>query len=256
MPAINITAIPAFQDNYIWLLHTGGNQCAIVDPGDAAPVRTLLEKTGLQLNTILITHHHPDHIGGMASLAEEWQPRLIGPADDRIQGLDEIVGQGDVARLPDLGLEFQVIEVPGHTSSHIAYFGHGSLFCGDTLFSVGCGHLFEGTAAQMQESLDKLAQLPGETKVYCAHEYTLANCRFALEVEPDNEALLDKFRQVEAARKAGAITLPGLLSEELAVNPFMRSREHAVIEAARRRDPNATVGAGTLQAIRAWKDSW
>ncbi|HKX54823.1 MAG TPA: hydroxyacylglutathione hydrolase [Xanthomonadales bacterium] len=256
MPAIDIMAIPAFQDNYIWLLHTGGKQCAIVDPGDAAPVRAVLEQAGWHLTSILITHHHADHIGGMASLAEEWKPRLIGPADSRIQDLDEIVGQGDIARLPELGLEFQVIEVPGHTRSHIAYFGHGCLFSGDTLFSVGCGRLFEGTAEQMQASLDKLAALPGDTRVYCGHEYTLANCRFALEVEPENQALRDKFRRVETARAAGTITLPGLLSEELAVNPFLRSRENSVIEAARRHDPSAGGGIKTLQAIRAWKDVW
>lgn len=256
MPVIDIRAIPAFHDNYIWLLHADGKQCAIVDPGDAAPVRAMLQQTGLQLTTILITHHHADHIGGMASLAEEWNPRLIGPADPRIPGLDTIVRQGDIAEVPELGLAFQVIEVPGHTSSHIAYFGHGSLFCGDTLFSVGCGRLFEGTAAQMQESLDKLAALPADTKVYCAHEYTLANCRFALEVEPDNPALQQKARQIEAVRAAGKITLPSLLSEELATNPFLRSRETSVIEAARKRNPAATAGVTTLQSIRQWKDDW
>ncbi|HET6564917.1 MAG TPA: hydroxyacylglutathione hydrolase [Xanthomonadales bacterium] len=256
MPAIDVRAIPAFHDNYIWLLHGDGKQCAIVDPGDAAPVRAVLQQTGLQLTTILITHHHADHIGGMASLAEEWSPRLIGPSDPRIPGLDMVVRQGDVAEVPELGLAFQVIEVPGHTSSHIAYFGHGRLFCGDTLFSVGCGRLFEGTAEQMQQSLDKLAALPADTKVYCAHEYTLANCRFALEVEPDNAALQQKTRQVESARAVGQVTLPSVLGEELATNPFLRSRENSVIQAARKRNPAAAAGVTTLQSIRQWKDEW
>lgn len=256
MPAIDIQAVPAFNDNYIWLLHTGGKHCAVVDPGDAGPVRTVLQQTGLQLSTILITHHHADHIGGMATLAEEWNPRLIGPADPRIAGLDRVVRQDDEVELPDLGLSFRVLEVPGHTRSHIAYFGHESLFCGDTLFSVGCGRLFEGTADQMQESLDKLAALPASTQVYCAHEYTLANCRFALEVEPENRALQERTRQVEQARAAGKITLPSRLGDELAVNPFLRSRENPVIRAAQGRDPGATAGVATLRAIRAWKDSW
>jgi hydroxyacylglutathione hydrolase len=192
----------------------------------------------------------------MASLAEEWNPHLVGPADPRIAGLHRVVGQDDEVELPELGLSFRVLEVPGHTRSHIAYFGHESLFCGDTLFSVGCGRLFEGTAEQMQESLDKLAALPANTRVYCAHEYTLGNCRFALEVEPENQALQEKTRQVEQARAAGKITLPSRLGDELAVNPFLRSRENPVIRAAQSRDPAATAGVATLRAIRAWKDSW
>jgi hydroxyacylglutathione hydrolase len=256
MPEINISAIPAFQDNYIWLLHTGGKECAVVDPGDSQPVRQVLQQSGLRLSTILITHHHADHIGGVASLAEEWNPQLIGPADSRIPGLHTVVGQGDKAQVPELGLEFEVIEVPGHTRSHIAFHGHGRLFCGDTLFSVGCGRLFEGTAAQMQESLDKIASLPGDTLVYCAHEYTQANCQFALEVEPQNRALQAKSQEVKAAREAGKITLPSRLDEELAVNPFLRSRENAVISAARQRNPAAKPGASTLQTIREWKDSY
>ncbi|MDZ4730708.1 MAG: hydroxyacylglutathione hydrolase [Xanthomonadales bacterium] len=256
MPAINISAIPAFQDNYIWLLHTGGKECAVVDPGDAEPVRRVLQQTGLRLSTILLTHHHADHIGGVSSLAEEWHAKLVGPADARIPALHSVVGQGDIVQVPELGLEFKVLEVPGHTRSHIAFYGHGSLFCGDTLFSVGCGRLFEGTAAQMQQSLDKMAALPSDTLVYCAHEYTEANCRFALEVEPKNPALLAKTQRVRAARAAGKITLPSRLDEELAVNPFLRSRESAVIHAAQQRNPTASAGASTLQVIRQWKDGY
>lgn len=256
MPAIEVTAIPAFQDNYIWLLHTGGKECAVIDPGDSEPVRQALKRNGLCLTTILVTHHHLDHIGGVPALVQEWNPKLIGPADSRIPGLDQVVGQGDRVAVPELGLEFEVLEVPGHTRSHIAYFGHGSLFCGDTLFSVGCGRLFEGTAAQMQQSLDQLARLPSSTKVYCAHEYTAANCRFALEVEPDNVALQQRSQQVEAARVAGEITLPSTLQQELAVNPFLRSRETTVITAAQKRNPAARAGASTLQVIREWKDSF
>ncbi len=260
MPAINpeiqIRAIPAFQDNYIWLLHTGGKDCAVVDPGDAAPVLRTLQQSGLRLSSILLTHHHADHIGGVPELVRQFQPRVIGPADSRIAGLDQVVGQDDRVSLPELGLEFAVIEVPGHTRSHIAYFGHNCLFSGDTLFSVGCGRLFEGTAGQMQVSLDKLAVLPGETQLFCGHEYTLANCRFALAVEPDNQALQEKTRLVEATRSAGKISLPGTLAEERAVNPFLRSRESPVIEAARRRDSAAEAGASTLGVIREWKDGW
>jgi hydroxyacylglutathione hydrolase len=253
---LKVTAIPAFQDNYIWLLRTDGKDCAIVDPGDAAPVLLELKNAGLRLSHILLTHHHADHIGGVPELVREWQPRVIGPADSRIAGLDEVVSQGDRIILPELGLEFEVMEVPGHTRSHIAYFGHHCLFSGDTLFSAGCGRLFEGTAEQMQISLDMLAALPGETQLFCGHEYTAANCRFALEVEPANLALQEKARRVEAARSAGKITLPSTLAEELAVNPFLRSRENSVINAARGRDPTATAGASTLRVIREWKDTW
>jgi hydroxyacylglutathione hydrolase len=256
MPAIKVSAIPAFQDNYIWLIHTGGNECAVVDPGDAEPVRQALQLSGLNLAYILITHHHADHIGGVNSLVKEFNPHVIGPVDARIKGLDTVVRQGDKACLPQLGLEFEVIECPGHTLSHIAFYGHGSLFCGDTLFSVGCGRLFEGTPEQMQVSLDKFAVLPAETQVYCAHEYTLSNCKFALAVEPGNEKLQKKTRQVQAAREHGEITIPSTLQEELAVNPFLRSRVESVIQAARQRDPTAEPGAGTLRAIRDWKDNW
>jgi len=254
MPEINITAIPAFSDNYIWLISTGGDECAIVDPGDAAPVLQTLQREALRLSAILLTHHHPDHIGGAAELVAASGAAVYGPHDSRIPGQTRSFREGERVELADLGLGFQVLEVPGHTSTHIAFYGHGCLFCGDTLFSVGCGRLFEGTPEQMQASLDKLAALPPETRVFCGHEYTLSNCDFALQVEPGNRALSRRASAVEAARAAGRSTVPSLLGEELEVNPFLRSRAAAVVRAARKRNPKAEPGASTLAEIRAWKD--
>jgi hydroxyacylglutathione hydrolase len=254
MPEVTVTAIPAFSDNYIWLVSTGGDECVVVDPGDAKPVLRALRRDALRLTSILLTHHHADHIGGAATLATETGATVYGPHDQRIPGQHRSFREGERVELPGLGLSFDVIEVPGHTSTHIAFHGHGCLFCGDTLFSVGCGRLFEGSPAQMQDSLDKLAALPPATRVYCAHEYTLANCDFALEVEPDNAALRKRASEVEAARAAGRGTLPSTLGDELAVNPFLRSRQAAVVRAARKRDPDAAPGVSTLAAIRAWKD--
>jgi hydroxyacylglutathione hydrolase len=256
MPEISVTAIPAFADNYIWLISTGGDECAVVDPGDAGAVSRELTQQGLELRYILLTHHHPDHTGGVARLAESYDVRVFGPHDARIPGQDQSFSEGESAGLPLLGLEFQVIEVPGHTSSHIAFHGHGCLFCGDTLFSVGCGRLFEGTPEQMQSSLDKLARLPADTRVFCAHEYTLSNCSFALAVEPENPDLLRRASEVEASRSVGRSTVPSDLGEELAVNPFLRTREPAVVAAAQKRRPNAQPGAETLAVIRQWKDSF
>ena len=256
MAEITVTAIPAFADNYIWLVSTGGNQCAVVDPGDAGPVQQVLMQNGLELSYILITHHHADHTGGMAELANSHGAQVYGPVDSRISGLDRTLAENDSISLPLLELEFRVLEVPGHTRSHIAFYGHGCLFCGDTLFSAGCGRLFEGTPEQMQTSLDKLAVLPADTQVFCAHEYTLSNCDFALAVEPDNAELLRRASEVEAARAIGRSTVPSRLGEELAVNPFLRSREPSVIAAAQERNPRAEAGASTLAEIRAWKDSF
>lgn len=256
MPNIEVTAIPAFSDNYIWLITTGGASCAVVDPGDAQPVLDVLKDRGLRLDYILITHHHADHIGGMRRLQNSSGAEIFGPHDSRIPGQNRMFGEGETVSLPKLGLEFGVLEVPGHTSSHIAFHGHGCLFCGDTLFSVGCGRLFEGSPEQMQTSLDKLSALPPDSRVYCAHEYTLSNCQFALAVEPENPDLVRRALEVEQARELGKITVPSALDEEIAVNPFLRCRQETVVAAARNRHPGVEPGAETFAVIRAWKDSF
>jgi hydroxyacylglutathione hydrolase len=258
MPAseLEITAIPAFTDNYIWLLSAGGSACVVVDPGDHRPVLGVLARRGLDLRHILLTHHHADHTGGVAELLRHHRARVWGPADPRIRELTDPVGAGDRVSLAEPALDFEVLFVPGHTSSHIAYHGAGSLFCGDTLFSMGCGRLFEGTPEQMQASLDQFAALPPATRVYCAHEYTRSNCAFALAVEPANRALNQYAESVEQARRARRATLPSTIGQELAANPFMRTREESVVAAARRRVPSAGPGAPTLAVIRAWKDGF
>ena len=251
---INITAIPAFDDNYIWLLSAGGKACAVVDPGDADPVLEVLERLGLNLSYILLTHHHHDHVGGVQELLERYDATVFGPADARIPFVHKVCREGDEVQLADLNVNFKVLEVPAHTRSHIAFFAGDILFCGDTLFSLGCGRFFEGTASDMQKSLDKLAALPADTKVYCAHEYTQANCAFALTVDPANAALQTRALEVDRLRAAGKITLPSRLGDELAANPFLRTRADSVVEAARKFDPDATPGIATMAIIRSWKD--
>ena len=258
MPAdkISITAIEAFDDNYIWLLSAGGKACAVVDPGDAEPVLEVLERLGLNLSYILLTHHHYDHVGGVPELLDRYGATVFGPADTRIPFVHRVCREGDEFQLADLDVNFKVLEVPAHTRSHIAFYAEDILFCGDTLFSLGCGRFFEGTPSDMQKSLDKLAALPVDTKVYCAHEYTQANCAFALTVDPANAALQARALEVDRLRAADKITLPSRLGDELAANPFLRTRADDVVEAARKLDPDATAGIATMAIIRAWKDRY
>lgn len=256
MDVTNIVPIRAFQDNYIWCIQRG-DKAAIVDPGDAAPVLAHLRDKGLHLTAILTTHHHADHVGGNTALLAKYNVPVFGPAGEPIPGITRKLAEGDRIEVPGIGLQFEVIDVPGHTAGHIAYFGAGLLFCGDTLFSSGCGRLFEGTAAQMQASLAKLAALPPETLVYCAHEYTLANLRFAAAAEPGNTAVPARALAARAALDRGHPSLPSTLETELAANPFLRTQEPALIDAASRFAGQALSSpVEVFAALRAWKDGF
>lgn len=248
---LEITFIPAFKDNYIWLLRSG-DRAVVVDPGDSAPVLSRLQAESLQLDAILVTHHHADHQGGVAGLTGHWNAPVFGPAKESITGCTRRLSGGECIEV--LGQRFEVLAVPGHTAGHVAYRMPGALFCGDTLFGAGCGRLFEGTPAQMADSLTKLAALPDDTLIYCAHEYTEANLRFAAAVEPDNPAIRHRIADVGEKRRSGLPTVPSTLAEEKATNPFLRCGEPAVAEAARRRDPEADDPVGIFAAIRAWRN--
>jgi len=248
--------IPAFQDNYIWLLVRDG-LAVVVDPGEAEPVLEMLRRDRLKLEHIVVTHHHGDHVGGVAQLADTSKARVWGPARERIPRRQVALADGDAIDL--LGERFTVIDVPGHTLGHIALHAPaiGALLCGDTLFAGGCGRLFEGTPEQMCVSLERLAALPADTLVYCAHEYTLSNLRFARAVEPDNAAMAQRQLHCERQRERGEPTVPSTIGVERATNPFLRCTEPAVRAAAERRKPGA--GADPVQtfaALRAWKNTF
>ena len=247
---MQIIPLPAFSDNYLWLLHDGLH-AVVVDPGAAAPVRDFLDRQGLRLVAILLTHHHQDHVGGVAELARGGLP-VFGPAGEAIAGVTPTLREGEVVEVAELGLRFAVIEVPGHTRGHIAYFGHGHLFCGDTLFSAGWGRLFEGSAEQMHASLGKLAALPDHTAVHCAHEYTLANLRFARAAEPDNPARDQYAERCQTLREAGRTTLPSSIGLEKAINPFLRCHLPG-LRGALGIGPEASP-VEVFAALRAWKD--
>lgn len=253
---LDIAAVRAFQDNYVWCIHDGEN-AVVVDPGEAEPVFAFLAERRLKLQAILITHHHHDHVDGVAGLVDAFPVPVFGPRASAVPGVTHYVADGDAVPLPCLNATFDVYSIPGHTLDHVAYYGVDSVFCGDTLFGCGCGRLFEGTPAQMLESLDQLAALPAETRVYCGHEYTLANIRFARTVEPVNPALEFREQSARYALSRGEPTLPSTIGFEKQTNPFLRCTAPDVANAAQRH--SGTSLASTLSVftvLRRWKDTF
>lgn len=252
---MRLQPLPAFDDNYIWTLKTDDGHTIVVDPGDAAPV--LRWADGRAPDLVLLTHHHDDHVGGVAALRAQWPDLdVVAPADTRIPIATRRVGEGDHVRTGPW--RFDVLDVPGHTATHIAFFGHGHLFCGDTLFSLGCGRLFEGTPPEMLASLDRLAALPADTLVCCGHEYSRSNAAFARTVDPDNAALRRREQEIIAMRSADRPTLPVPLQSELACNPFLRTDAPAVraAVAAHLAGESPTDRADVFAALRRWKDGF
>lgn len=257
---INITPIKAFNDNYIWAITTNkNNKLILVDPGQTQPCLDFIQQNQLELSSILITHHHNDHIGAIDELIKlnASEINVYGPANEKIPHITHQLVEGDAIQFNDFELSLNVYDVPGHTAGHIVYFNEDVLFSGDTLFSGGCGRLFEGTAEQMHHSLSKLKQLPANTKVYCAHEYTLANLYFALAVEPENAELLHYFNQVKHYRDNNQATIPTTIGQERKINPFLRYNELNVKNAA---EQYANVDlhneAAVFAAVRRWKDNF
>ncbi len=251
---LHIKSIPAFNDNYIWLIQNSDRRCAVVDPGDATPVLDYLSQHELTLEAILITHHHNDHIGGVPELVRQYpNVDVVGPSQEPIPTLTHSVDAGDQIELFDE--RFMVLGLPGHTLGHIGYVGDGKLFCGDVLFSAGCGRVFEGTMEQMFTSLSKLVALPEETEVYCAHEYTASNVAFAMAVEPDNEQLQIYRDEVIRLRGQGHSTLPSTLRREKWINPFLRTQEPSIMKSVANRTEQ-TDALSIFTALREWKNEF
>ena len=260
MTTLHIHPVPAFRDNYIWIIHSA-THAVIVDPGDATPVLDYLQSQHLKPVALLITHHHSDHTGGNAQLLERFDIPVYGPEQENIAAVSHAVREGSQIDLADLELSLRVIEIPGHTRGHIAYYGlmqqRGVLFCGDTLFACGCGRIFEGTPQQMHDSLQKLVALPDDTRVYCTHEYTLSNIRFARTVEPGNDSLQQFERHAQNQRAQNLPTLPTDIATEKACNPFLRCEETEVMRSANQHSGKILSGAlDVFTALREWKNGF
>ncbi|OEE68265.1 hydroxyacylglutathione hydrolase [Enterovibrio norvegicus FF-33] len=251
---LSVSSIPALNDNYIWLIKNDDNHCVVVDPGDATPVFAFLENHGLILDAILITHHHDDHVGGVPELTSHYpNTSVYGPATARFPQVTHPLKDKSTFTL--FGSEFVVREVPGHTLDHIVYYSEDMLFCGDTLFSGGCGRLFEGSPAQMHKSLSLLSSLPDDTLVFCAHEYTQSNLKFAQAVEPSNTALKDYSLSVDVLRSNNKITLPSTIGKEKNINPFLRVDQASIKSAVQHRATDSSE-TETFAALRRWKDEF
>lgn len=250
---INITAIPALQDNYIWAIHND-QHAAVVDPGDAAPVQAFLNTHGLQFDAILCTHRHADHIGGVAKLREVYNVPVYGRRHPGNPHISQPLNEGSQFRLDALDISFDVIEIPGHVNDHLAYLASDILFCGDTLFGAGCGGNFEGTPAQLFRSLQRLAKLPDSTRVYGGHEYTSANMDFALACEPNNQELQQRDNATQKLRAAKLPTLPSTIMLEKATNPFLRCTQPELIHTLKQRGLTDTSELSVFIALREWRN--
>lgn len=256
MNTFEVVPLQAFADNYIWTIRDA-DRAAVVDPGDARPVLDYLAREKLTLVAILNTHHHADHVGGNRELLKHYPVPVFGPHDPRIAEVTQRLADGESMTLPHFGVTFGVMEIPGHTRTHIAFHGAGLLFCGDTLFAVGCGRLFEGTPQQMHDSLAKLLRLPDTTRVYCGHEYTLSNIRFAKAADPHNRALRELEAAAQQLRERDLPTLPSTIGQEKATNPFVRCSEPDVVATASKYAGRPlTDPVSVLAAIREWKNNF
>ncbi|SFK66431.1 hydroxyacylglutathione hydrolase [Methylophaga sulfidovorans] len=255
---LTVHRIPAFEDNYIWLIQAQGtNKVIVVDPGDAMPVLNTLRSKDLDLIGIFITHHHADHTAGIVELTKDLTIPVYGPANENINGVTHPLSGRDTVKVDPAFPEFTVLNTPGHTPGHISYLAEGKLFCGDTLFAAGCGRLLGGSAEQLHSSLKLLATLPATTEIYCAHEYTLANLRFAKAVEPENALLKQRFEQTEKARQQQQATVPSLMEDELATNPFLRCELDSIKKATETFSGRPLSNSqAVFTALRAWKDQF
>lgn len=261
MSTTKVTYVPAFDDNYIWFIHGlpekhAEKQIIIVDPGDETPVIEAIEQHNYLPQAIFITHHHSDHTGGIHALVKQYQIPVYGPANEKIPLITHKLTENQTVSLNSMGLTFTIIDVPGHTRGHIAYLGHQCLFIGDTLFAGGCGRLFEGTAEQMHQSLSKLLLLDSDINVYCAHEYTQDNLKFAIRVEPDNKTLLKRIEDTKFMRKNHLPTVPSRLGLEKQTNPFLRFDMDSVKMAAEGfANQSLDVPSHVFKTVRYWKDT-